>query len=67
LTTGEKAFLESLEGFFDEQEWLTNAKAREIAGKTEGSVKRYLRNLSDKGIFETQGENKRRQYRLRKK
>jgi ATP-dependent DNA helicase RecG len=67
LTASEMAFLKLLEPYFNNREWITNAEAREITGKTEGSVKRFLRNLADKGMFETRGENKSRQYRLHKK
>jgi putative PIN family toxin of toxin-antitoxin system len=65
LTAGETAFLKSLESYLNEYEWITNAQAREITEKTEGSVKRFLRNLADKGALESRGENKHRQYRLR--
>jgi ATP-dependent DNA helicase RecG len=64
LTAGEAAFLRQLARHFDEKEWLTNAEARKITEKTEGSVKRFLRNLAVKGALETYGKNKNRQYRL---
>ncbi|MDR1070425.1 MAG: putative DNA binding domain-containing protein [Gracilibacteraceae bacterium] len=65
LTAGETAFLQSLESYLSEYEWITNAQAREITEKTEGSVKRFLRNLANKGALESRGENKMRQYRRR--
>jgi hypothetical protein len=65
LTAGETAFLKSLESYLNEYEWITNAQAREITKKTEGSVKRFLRNLANKGALESRGENKNRQYRWR--
>ncbi|GFH43328.1 hypothetical protein Hs30E_18790 [Lactococcus hodotermopsidis] len=66
LTPGEKAFLESLLLCFKKHEWISNAEAREASGVAEGSVKRYLRILSEKQILEAQGERKNRQYRLAK-
>jgi ATP-dependent DNA helicase RecG len=66
LTASEMEFIKLLGQFLDEYEWITNAKAREITGKSEGSVKRFLRNLAGKDVLEIQGENKNRQYRLRK-
>ena len=64
LTKAESTFLELLIPNLNEHEWITNAQAREITGKTEGSAKRFLRNLADKGALEIRGENKYRQYRL---
>jgi Fic family protein len=66
LTATETEFVKLLEPYLKEHEWISNAKAREITNKAEGSVKRFLRNLADKGVFELRGENKSRQYRLRK-
>ncbi|MDR1321210.1 MAG: hypothetical protein LBK56_07270 [Gracilibacteraceae bacterium] len=65
LTAGETALLKSLESYLNEYEWITNAQAREITEKTAGSVKRFLRNLANKGALESRGENKNRQYRRR--
>ena len=64
LTSAETAFLSSLLSFFDECEWITNAQAREATGKSDGSVKRFMRNLTSKGAFEARGETKDRKYRL---
>jgi len=64
LTPGEKAFLKSLLPCFNEHEWITNAEVREYTGNSEGSVKRFLRNLSEKKVLEACGERKNRQYRL---
>ena len=64
LTPAEKAFLDSVLSFFDEREWFTNAQVREATGKSDGSVKRFLRNLTAKGAFEAKGETRDRQYRL---
>ncbi|MCL1790224.1 MAG: putative DNA binding domain-containing protein [Peptococcaceae bacterium] len=64
LTHAERIFLKRLEPYFNEHEWITNAQAREITEKAEGSVKRFLRNLVNKGLLEIRGENKNRQYRL---
>jgi Fic family protein len=66
LTAGETAFLALLKPYFNKREWITNAEAREITEKAEGSVKRFLRNLTDKGVLESRGGNKNRQYGLRK-
>jgi Fic family protein len=67
LTVAEAEFAKLLEPCLKEHEWTSNAEAREVTGKAEGSVKRFLRNLADKGVLEARGENKSRQYRLRKK
>jgi Fic family protein len=67
LTAAEAEFAGLLEPCLKEREWISNAEAREATGKAEGSVKRFLRNLADKGVLEARGENKSRQYRLRKK
>ena len=64
LTIGEKQFLDALLLFFENDEWITNAKARELSGGAEGSVKRYLRVLTNKQVLEAQGERKNRRYRL---
>jgi hypothetical protein len=64
LTPGEESFIESLLPYFHDNVWINNAEAREFSGKSEGSVKRFLRNLTEKGIIEPRGENKSRQYRL---
>ena len=66
LTAGEKAFIKMLEPHLEEHEWIANAEARHITELPEGSVKRFLRNLADKGMLESCGENKSRKYRLRK-
>jgi len=67
LTYGEKAFLKALISYFVKNEWITNAAAREHTGGTEGSVKRFLRNLAEKQVLEARGEKKNRQYRLKMK
>jgi predicted HTH transcriptional regulator len=56
--------LKSLLPYFNEHEWITNAEARECTGNSEGSVKRFLRNLSEKKVLEARGERKNRKYRL---
>ena len=66
LTLGEKAFIETLLPYFGENEWISNSTAREISGSSSESVKRFLRILATKGVLEAKGENKARQYRLRK-
>jgi len=65
LTPAEKAFINSLMPSFDGHEWITNAEMREMTGKSESSVKRFMRNLVKKGALETRGETRNRQYRLR--
>ena len=64
LTSAEMAFLNCLFSIFDEQDWITNAQAREVTGKTDGSVKRFMRNLKNKGVLEARGETRDRQYRV---
>jgi len=64
LTSAETAFLSNILSVFDECEWISNAQAREATGKSDGSVKRFMRNLTSKGIFEARGETKDRKYRL---
>ena len=64
LTPAESVFLNSLMPFFDGSIWITNAQAREETGKSDGSVKRFMRNLTSKGALESRGETKDRQYRL---
>jgi len=65
LTSREKVFLKSLLPYFAEHEWITNVTAREHTGGSEGSVKRFLRNLAEKQALEARGEKKNRQYRLK--
>jgi predicted HTH transcriptional regulator len=65
LTTSEESFLSMLLPHFETHEWITNAAARELSGLADGSVKRFLRNLTDKQVLEAVGENKSRKYRLR--
>ena len=64
LTPAEEAFLNCLIPSIDEHEWITNAEVREATGKSEGSVKRFMRNLTGKGVLEARGETRNRQYRL---
>jgi ATP-dependent DNA helicase RecG len=64
LTPAEISFLRSLIPFFDEGIWITNAQAREVTGKSDGSVKRFMRNLTNKGALESRGETRDRQYRI---
>ena len=64
LTLSETSFLKGIMTLFDEYEWISNTKAREATGKSEGSVKRYMRNLTNKGILEACGDTKDRQYRI---
>ena len=64
LTSAELSFLGSLLSFFGGSEWITNAQACEVTGKSGGSVKRFMRNLTSKGVFEARGETRDRQYRL---
>jgi ATP-dependent DNA helicase RecG len=65
MTTGEKNFIELLLPHFKDDEWITKTEAREYTGKSEGSVRRFLHNLTEKNILETSGGNKNRQYRLK--
>ena len=64
LTPAEISFIINLMPFFDGSIWITNAQAREETGKSDGSVKRFLRNLTSKGVLESRGETKDRQYRI---
>ena len=64
LTPAEISFLNILMPFFDGNKWITNAQAREETGKSDGSVKRFMRNLTSKGALESRGETKDRQYRI---
>ena len=64
LTSAEITFLSNLMLFFNSSIWITNAQAREVTGKSDGSVKRFMRNLTDKGALESKGETRDRQYRL---
>jgi len=64
LTVGERQFFKAVLPYFNEFEWITNAKARELSGSAEGSVKRYLRILTEKQVLEAHGDRKHRQYRL---
>jgi len=64
LTPGERKFIESLFPYFKHHVWLTNAQARELTGAEESSAKRFLRSLTNKNVFEAQGERKSRRYRL---
>ena len=64
LTPAEISFLNSLMPFFDGNTWITNAQAREETGKSDGSVKRFMRYLTSKGALESRGETKDRQYRI---
>ena len=65
LSDGEKKFLDLIMPHFEKQEWINNAQARDCSNMTEGSVKRYLRILTEKSILDAQGEKRHRQYRLR--
>jgi ATP-dependent DNA helicase RecG len=67
LTRVEKDFLKTLLPYFDEHEWIDNAIARELAGKSPESVKRYLRKLTESSVLEAHGANKNRRYRLSKR
>jgi ATP-dependent DNA helicase RecG len=64
LTPAETAFMISLLSYFDDHEWISNSEAREVSGKSDGSIKRFMRNLAVKGALEARGGTKDRQYRL---
>jgi ATP-dependent DNA helicase RecG len=66
ITPSEKTFIKNLGNYFAANEWINNNKACEITGLAVGSVKRYLRNLTTKGLLEAAGENKTRRYRFGK-
>jgi ATP-dependent DNA helicase RecG len=66
LTSGELIFLKSLLPSFALNEWITNTEVRNHTGNSAGSVKRFLRNLTGKGILEARGATKDRQYRLKR-
>jgi len=65
LTSGERAFINKILPYFREHEWITNSIACELSGLAEGSVKRFLRLLTDKNVLIAQGVRKARRYRLR--
>ena len=65
LTSGERAFINKILPYFREHEWITNSIACELSGLAEGSVKRFLRLLTDKNVLTAQGVRKARRYRLR--
>ncbi len=67
LTPTETAFLNDLLSLFAANEWITNTEAREASGKSESSVKRFMRNLTEKGALVAKGETRNRRYRLQKK
>ncbi len=67
LTRAETAFMNDLSPLFAQSEWITNTEAREASGKSEGSVKRFMRNLTEKGALVATGETKDRRYSLHKK
>ena len=64
LTPGERVFFKTLFPAIENGDWISNVGAREITGVSEGSAKRYLRQLTIKGVLITRGENKSRRYRL---
>ena len=64
ITKDKKAFLEHLAVHFSDYQWITNVDARKCTGLADGSVKRFLRNLTAKGILVASGANKSRKYRL---
>jgi len=64
LTPAEISFLNSLMPFFNGSTWITNAQARDETNKLDGSVKRFMRNLTSKGVLESRGETRDRQYRI---
>ena len=67
LTRAETAFMNDLSPLFAQSEWITNTEAREASGKSEGSVKRFMRNLTEKGALVATGETRDRRYSLHKK
>jgi predicted HTH transcriptional regulator len=64
IVNGEKEFYESLLLHFSNGEWFSNSQARDVSGISESSVKRYLRNLTERSLLVAQGERKSRQYKL---
>jgi hypothetical protein len=65
-TIGETDFLKAIESLLLLDDWFTNAKARKASGWAEGSVKRYLRNLTTKKILLAEGATRDRRYKLNK-
>ena len=66
LTSAELSFLHDILDLLDKNEWISNSDVRGVTGKSDGSVKRFMRNLKDKNALESRGETKDRQYRLPK-
>jgi predicted HTH transcriptional regulator len=63
-TAGEIGFLEAIKALLATGDWFTNSEVRGLSGLAEGSVKRYLRNLTAKKILIAEGERKSRHYRM---
>ena len=67
LTRSEQEFFQTLLPHLLENEWLDNATAREVSGKSPTSVNRYLSRLTELKILHSSGANKGRKYRLAKR
>ena len=56
LTSAELSFLYEILGLFDRHEWISNSDVRDVTGKSDGSVKRFMRNLKEKNVLESRGK-----------
>ena len=63
LNPSEISFMNSLLPIFSKRAWISNSDARTATGKSDSTVKRLLRDLTNKGVLESRGETKNRQYR----
>ncbi|MDR2531920.1 MAG: hypothetical protein LBC82_03660 [Oscillospiraceae bacterium] len=64
IVNGEKEFYESLLLNLAGGEWFSNSQVRDVAEISEISAKRYLQNLTEKGLLVVQEERKSRKYKL---
>jgi predicted HTH transcriptional regulator len=67
LTKTELGFLEQIAGFMEKNGEITNYRAQLLTNKTAVSVNKYLVRFVELGLLDAIGENKGREYTVKRK
>jgi len=66
LSKAELDFLEQIAGYMDRNGEITNYRAQLLTNKSDISVKKYLAKFAEIGLFQVEGKNKGRKYKINK-
>lgn len=65
MSDNEKSFFAAIYPYLEENQEIGNAKAVELSGRPQATVRRYLAKLVSLAVLTTTGENRNRKYRLK--